>query len=62
MEERKLDLAVTAFNTTPEGDLEFDNGKAKNLDTRQMFLEEHFVKSGKSTSEMNKNGSEDRSR
>ena len=67
MDERKLDMAVTAFNTTPDGTLEFDTGMVKNLDTKtfgQMFLEERFVKKseGNSISKMNKNGFEDRSR
>ena len=35
MDERKIDIAVTTFNTTPEGTLEFDNGKVKNLDKKE---------------------------
>ena len=35
MDERKIDIAVTAFNTTPEGTLEFDNGKVKTLDKKE---------------------------
>lgn len=57
MEERKLDVAMTAFSTTPDGTLEFDKGKAKNLDTKdfgQIVLEEKFVK-GKTVRDMNRN-------
>lgn len=64
MAERKVDMAVTTFNPTPEGILEFDNGRARNLDTKdfgQIVLEEKFVK-GKSISDMNRNGVDDRSR
>lgn len=67
MEERKLDMAVTAFNTTPDGTLEFDSGKVKNLDTKtfgQMFLEEQFINKSErnSISNMNRSSFEDRGR
>jgi len=58
MAERKLDIAVTAFNPTQEGTINFlGDGKAKNLDTKdfgQIVLETKFVR-GNSVSEMNKN-------
>ena len=56
MGERELDMAMTAFSATPDGTLEFDSGKAKNLDKNfgQIVLEEKFVK-GKTIRDMNRN-------
>lgn len=33
MEDKKLDMAVAAFSAMPDGELEFENLKAKNIDT-----------------------------
>lgn len=57
MAERKLDIAVAAFNPTPEGSMNFlGDGKAKNLDSKdfgQLVLETKFVNS-RSASNMNR--------
>jgi hypothetical protein len=46
MDERKLDMAVAAFSPTPEGTLDFENGKAKNLDKKEFGKASDYVPDG----------------